>query len=69
MGFQELSRTVRDDGPGISIGEVTVPGDPDDVEERQSTVVELPLTGFDAAVRAGTVRDARTIAAVRLALS
>ena len=42
--------------------------DPDDVEEQHSTVVRMPLHGFDAAVRSGAVRDARTIAAVRLAL-
>jgi ADP-ribose pyrophosphatase len=42
--------------------------DPDDVEERQSTVFTLPVTDFGHAVSTGLVRDARTIAAVRLAL-
>jgi ADP-ribose pyrophosphatase len=43
-------------------------GDPDDVEERHSSVVWLPLPEYGAAVRSGVIRDARTIAAVRLAL-
>jgi ADP-ribose pyrophosphatase len=42
--------------------------EPDDLEERHSTLVTLPVEQFGAAVRSGLVRDARTIAAVRLAL-
>jgi ADP-ribose pyrophosphatase len=41
--------------------------DPDDVEERYSEVVLLPRADFNAAVRAGTVSDARTIAALYMA--
>jgi ADP-ribose pyrophosphatase YjhB (NUDIX family) len=43
-------------------------GDPDDHEELASTVVRVPVGGFGGLVRDGTVCDARTIAAVQLAL-
>jgi ADP-ribose pyrophosphatase len=42
--------------------------DPDDLEEQYSCVVTVPVAGFGAAIRSGLVRDARTIAAVGLAL-
>jgi hypothetical protein len=40
----------------------------DDPEERHLTVEALPLTDLDAAIRAGHLADARSIAAIRLAL-
>ncbi|GAA4690401.1 hypothetical protein GCM10023263_28670 [Phytohabitans rumicis] len=43
--------------------------DPDDVEESLSSVVTLPVDEFGAALRSGLVCDARTIAAVQLALA
>jgi ADP-ribose pyrophosphatase len=42
--------------------------DPDDVEERHSTLHRVPVAEFDTLVRRGELNDARTIAAVRLAL-
>jgi ADP-ribose pyrophosphatase len=42
--------------------------DPDDVEEQQSTLVRMPVDELDAAMRSGVLADARTIAAVHLAL-
>lgn len=42
--------------------------DPGDLEELHSSVLRLPVNEFGAAVRDGAVRDARTIAVVRLAL-
>lgn len=43
-------------------------GRPGGVEESALSVVQVPVVGFRALVRAGTIRDARTIAAVLLAL-
>lgn len=45
-----------------------VPDDADDIAERHATLVRMPVAEFDEAVKTGLVRDARTIAAVRLAL-
>lgn len=43
--------------------------DPDDVEEAASTVVPVPVGDFGALVRSGEIRDARTIAAVTIAVA
>ncbi|HEV2781659.1 MAG TPA: NUDIX hydrolase [Actinophytocola sp.] len=45
-----------------------VPDDPDDIAERHAALIRMPVTEIDDAVKAGRVRDARTIAAIRLAL-
>lgn len=42
--------------------------DPTDVEEATLSVVPVPVVGFRALVRTGVIRDARTIAAVLLAM-
>ena len=42
--------------------------DPNDVEEASLSVVPVPVVGFRALVRTGAIRDARTIAAVLLAM-
>lgn len=42
--------------------------DPGDVEEAALSIVPVPVISFRALVRAGTIRDARTIAAVLLAM-
>ena len=42
--------------------------DPDDVEEQEMTVVRLPLSRVGEAVESGRLRDARSIAAIHLAL-
>lgn len=44
------------------------PNDPGDVEEAAISVVPVPVVGFRTMVRDGTIRDARTIAAVFMAM-
>jgi ADP-ribose pyrophosphatase len=56
---------LRPSAGGFAPGD---PRDPDDVEESELSVVPVPVVGFRALVRDGTIRDARTIAAVLLAM-
>ncbi|HZM81449.1 MAG TPA: NUDIX hydrolase [Candidatus Limnocylindrales bacterium] len=42
--------------------------DPDDIEEQEMAVVRLPLSRVREAVESGRLRDARSIAAIHLAL-
>ncbi|HEY1484824.1 MAG TPA: NUDIX domain-containing protein [Micromonosporaceae bacterium] len=52
----------------VPLGGRAISDDPDDVEEAWSSVVRTPLTGLAEAIAGGDLRDARSIAAIHLAL-